>query len=154
MSLDILNELSTVDLNTVQTTLPIVQKGVYEAIVAELAFDQNKAQTGSLLNIKLTLTTAAKAEPDSAGNVKDLNAGFPIFDRISAVRTFKDDGTTVKYDPLPRFTAFREAITGSKAGIFMPIEQYIGKKVGIRIDAEDDATYGRKNVVKRYVKAS
>ena len=146
---DILNELSTVDLNTVQTALPIVQKGVYEAIVAELKFDENKAKTGQLLNIKLTLTTTAKAEDG-----KELNAGFPIFDRISAVRTFKDDGVTVKYDPLPRFAAFREGVTGSKAGAFMPIEQYIGRKVGIRLDVEDDAEFGRKNVVKRYVKAS
>lgn len=148
-----LNELDSVDLNTVQTALPIVQKGTYEAVVSELHFDDNKAKTGKLLNIKLTLVTGARSEPDDKGNVRELSPGFPLFDRISAVRTFKEDGS-VKYDPLPRFAAFREAVTGNKAGAFNPVEQYIGKHVGVRVDAEDDAEYGRKNVVKRYVKVS
>jgi hypothetical protein len=154
MSLDILNELSSVDLSTVQTALPVVAPGVYEVLVAELAFAANKANTGQLLNIKLTLVNPAKSIADDKGVVRDINVGFPIFDRISAVRTFKEDGTTVKYDPLPRFAAFREGVTGDKAGLFMPIEQYIGRKVGIRIAVEDDAEFGTKNVVKKYIKAT
>lgn len=151
---DVLNELESLDMTTVQTALPVLKAGTYEVVVAELKFDENKAQTGKLLNIKLTLTTPAKAETGLDGIERDVSPGFPIFDRISAVRTFKEDGTTVKYDPIPRFAAFKEGVTGSKTGAFMPIEQYIGKKVGVRLAVEDDEQFGRKNVVKRYIKAS
>jgi hypothetical protein len=144
-----MNELGTVDLSTVQTALPVLKAGTYEVLVAEASFSENKAKTGQLLNIKLTLVNAAVSLTDVA-----VNPGFPIFDRISAVRTFKEDGVTVKYDPLPRFAAFREGVTGDKAGAFMPVEQYIGKKVAVRIKVDDDPEFGQKNVVQKYIRAS
>ena len=149
MSLDILNELSSVDLTTVQTALPILKKGTYEVVVAELSITENKAKTGNLLNIKFTLVNPAQDE-----NGKEVHPGFPLFDRISLVRTFKEDGVTVKYDPLQNLKRFREAVTGDKGGVFMPLEQYNGKKLGVRVDVEDDATFGRKNSVDKYIRAS
>ena len=149
-----LNELDALDLSTVQTALPVLPAGVYEVIVSELKFDENKAKTGKLLNIKLTLVNPCKSLPDDKGATREVNQGFPLFDRISAVRTFKDDGIEVKYDPLPRFAAFKEGVLGDKTGAFMPLEQYAGKKVGVRIAVEDDAEFGRKNVVKKYIKAT
>ena len=147
---DVLNELNSLDLGTVQTALPILLAGVYEVLVAKLQFDENKAKTGKLLNIELTMINPTKDETGT----REVNPGFPLFDRISAVRTYKEDGTTVKYDPMPRFAQFREAVLGDKAGAFMPVEQYIGKKVAVRIKVEDDSEFGRKNVVARYVKTT
>lgn len=154
MSNDILNELASVDLNTVQTALPILKKGVYEVLVSEVSFVPNKAQTGQVFNIKFTLVNPAEGEPDDKGNPRTINAGFPLFDRISAVRTFKEDGVTVKYDPLQNFARFKEAVTGTKEGSFMPIEQYQGKRLGVRVGVEDDAQFGRKNTIEKYIKAS
>ena len=137
---DILSALDSIDLSSVETAMPILPAGLYQARVATMTADQNKAGTGHILNIKLQLT-----QPQQDGKGNPTNPNFPLFDRISLV-------ATEKYDPKPALARFMEGTLGHKNGKFMPLEQYIGQEVTVKVAIEDDAQYGRKNVVKGYIK--
>ena len=140
MERDILNELDSMDLSTVPTGVPVLSPGLVEVSVAELTLTPNKKGTGQNLNIKMVLTQPAV---DTQGNT--VNPGFPIYDRISLVQTDK-------YDPRPRLAEFKECFTGTKAGAFNPLEQYLGLTGSVRTKVEQSDEYGTKTVVGRYVK--
>jgi len=135
--IDIMQQLSNTDLSTVQTALPTLADGLYEATVAEIKTKPNSKGTGHNLEIKVTLNSSAPALVNDQPTT--VNPGFPVFDTISLVQT-TDEAGAVKYDPLPKLAAFREACTGSKAGSFMPLEQYIGARIAIRTKIETDKT--------------
>jgi hypothetical protein len=143
---DVLNEIQKTDLTTVQTTMPVLKAGLYEGTVAEAKVEKNKKDTGSNLNIKISLAHATTDE-----NGKAVNAGFPVFDTISLVRTFQADGTTVKYEPMTKVAAFAKGLGVSS---IMPVESLVGKPITFRVKIEDDVQYGRKNRIERYVAQS
>jgi len=138
--IDITNSLDSMDLSSVTTGVPMLPEGLYTVQVAELGTKANSKQTGSNLNIKLTLT-----EPANDINGNAVNPGFPIYDLISLVQTDR-------YDPRARLAEFKEAVTGTKEGVFTPLEQYLGLTVTIRLGIERSTEFGDKNRIKRYVK--
>jgi len=138
--IDITNDLDSMDLSNVETGIPLLADGLYVLQVAELSTKANKKGTGSNLNFKFVTT-----EPcvDIKGN--PVNPGFPVYDLISLVKS-------EKYDPIPKLAEFKEAVTGSKAGSFNPLEQYLGLTVTVKLKVERDAEYGDKNRIQRYIK--
>lgn len=157
--IDILSQIDNIDLSTVETARPHLASGVYEFTVQKMELvDQKAPKTGKNLNIQLGLVEPAQSVPNEKGETKLLNAGFPVFDLISLTKTFKENGD-VNYDPLPRLAKFREAVLGSKDGKFMPIEQYIGQRVMVKVnysatnvDKKTGQDYGPKTSVSDYVK--
>jgi hypothetical protein len=152
---DILNQLDSVDLSTVETSYPLLKTGVYPTTVASCQLEDQKApKTGKNLVIKYTLTETAESVDG-----RQVNPGFAIMERISLTKTFKDDGSP-KYDPLPRLAQFREAIFGkAETGTgFMPLEQYIGQAITIRVKHDphskgrDGTDYGPQSSVNGYVR--
>lgn len=148
--LDISAQLDNIDLSTVSTSFPMLAAGLQEVNVAEVKIEPQKApKTGKNLKIKLTLVNPAV---DIEG--KTVNAGFPLFDTVSLTKTFKDDGS-VKYDPTPKLALFKEVVTGSKDGTFMPLEQYIGKSCLVQVSfVPAQGEFGPQNRIQRYVKPS
>ena len=133
-------DLDNLDLSTVETGLPLLPEGLCEVTVTKIEAKANKAGTGNNLNITLATT-----QPMKSVDGKDINVGFPLFDLISLT-------PTEKYDPRPRLAEFKEGVTGSKAGAFNPLEQYIGLPVMVRLKIEKSEEYGNKNRIARYVK--
>lgn len=157
--IDILTQIDNIDLSTVDTDRPQLPSGLYEMKVAKMELvDQKAPKTGKNLQIQLGLVEPALSVPNSKGEQQKLNPGFSVFDLISLTATFNEDGSK-KYDPLPRLAKFREAVIGDKAGRFMPLEQYIGQTVMVKVaysatnvDKRSGEDYGPKTSVKDYVR--
>jgi len=153
-NIDILNDNTPVDLNQVRTALPIIKPSTQSGIIKKVEVTQNNKKTGYNLSLELTLTNPAEAEDG-----KEVQPGFPIFDLVSLVRTYAEDGITVKYDPIQKLVAIVEAVTGEKTGSLTPkeivlaIQGFVGRQVAFRLQVVDDEQYGRKNRVARYIKA-
>lgn len=159
--IDILAQIDNIDLSTVETARPNLPSGMYLMQVKEMKLvDQKAPKTGKNLSIQLGLVEPALAVPNEKGEQQKLNPGFPVFDTISLVQTFNPDGS-VRYDPLPRLAKFREAVVGSKDGKFMPLEQYVGQQVMVKVsytasnvDRKTGQDYGPKSSVQDYVRRS
>lgn len=152
--IDILSQLDSIDLNSVETARPNLPSGMFPVRVVKMELvDQKAPKTGKNLSIQLALVEPAQSVPNSKGETQMLQPGFPVFDLISLTKTFRDDGT-VKYDPLPRLAKFREAVKGDKAGQFLPLEQYIGMTVMVRTKYSVDPEYGPRTNVQDYVRKS
>lgn len=156
--IDILNQLSNINLSSVQTSFPLLATGLYDLTVAEMKVEQQKApKVGN--NIKIKLTTQ---NPSVDIDGKQVNPGFPMFDTISLTKSFKEDGS-INYDPAQKLAAFKEAVTGSKEGSFGApaewAELYVGKTVQARVtysptsvDKRTQKDYGPQSRIDRYVK--
>ena len=159
--IDILSQIDNIDLASVETARPNLPTGLYRFKVAKLELvDQKAPKTGKNLSIQLGLVEPQQSVPNSKGESQVLNVGFPVFDLISLTKTFKENGE-VNYDPLPRLAKFREAVLGDKSGKFMPLEQYLGREVIVKvrysetnIDKKTGQDYGPKTSVNDYVRAS
>lgn len=151
--LDILNDNTAVDLSTVRTSLPILAAGMYVVTLKAASVDANKKGTGSNLSLEVTLTNPAL---DDQG--KEVAPGFPLFDTVSLVRTFKPDGTTISYDPVKRLVELLEAFGVEKAGSMTPrdmlalIQSFIGQQTAVRTKIEKSDEYGDKTRIQRYSK--
>lgn len=155
---DILSQIDSIDLASVETARPNLPSGVYLMQVKKMELvDQKAPKTGKNLSIQLGLVEPAQSVPNHKGESQVLQPGFVTFDLISLTKTFREDGS-VKYDPLPRLAKLREAVLGSKDGKFMPLEQYVGQQVMVKVkyDADskgkDGESYGPKTSVQDYVR--
>lgn len=151
--LDILNDNTAVDLSTVRTSLPILAKGMYIVSLKAADVGANKKLTGSNLSIEVLLVNSGL---DDQG--KEVQPGFPLFDTISLVRTFKPDGTTVSYDPVKRLVELLEAFGVEKAGTMTPrdmitlLQTFLGQQCAVRTSIETSDEYGSKTRIQRYSK--
>lgn len=155
VGLDILNDNTAVDLTQVRTAMPVLKPALQQAVIKSVKVEPNKKQTGSNMALEYTLVNSAESDDG-----KIINPGFLVFDMISLVRTFKEDGTTISYDPVEKLVALIEAVTGEKTGTMTPkemvmaIQSFVGRQIAFRTVIEDDQQYGRKTRVARYVKSA
>lgn len=138
---DCLSILDNVDLAKVDRSFPILKEGAYVVEIAKFETKENKSKNGHNLYVTLKLTA-----PALTVDGKTMNAGFPINDLISLVRT-------EKYNPLEKLADIQLAALGKQQSGFR-FGDYIGRKVTIRLKIEEDEEYGTKNRVARYVKAA
>lgn len=112
-----LNALLGQDLSNVPTTTPLLQ-GLAELKVSEIKVEPAKNNPNNHnINIKLLTQTQMLAQDG-----RTINPGFPIYHTIAL-------GETEKYGKdriAENLAKFREWLTGSTAGQFAPVEQYIG----------------------------
>src|ERR1017187_72480 len=93
VGLDILSDNTPVDLTTVRTAMPVLKPALHSAIIKKVDLEANKKNTGSNLVFEFPLVNQAESDDG-----KLINPGFTVFDLISLVKTFKEDGTTVNYN--------------------------------------------------------
>ena len=128
-----------VDLTNTDTSFPLLEPGMYKFSVVKVEAVENKKKTGDNIKIELKLEQTAKSTKG-----EEIQAGFPIFDTISMVKT-------EKYDPKRKLAQFQEVALGAK-GPFAPLDRYLGKEVYAKIKVEDSEDYGEQNRVNLYVK--
>jgi hypothetical protein len=155
VGLDILNDNTPVDLTTVRTAMPVLKPSLHSAIIKKVELEPNKKNTGSNLVLEHTLVNQVEADDG-----KVINPGFTVFDLISLVKTFKDDGETVNYNPVEKLVAVIEAVTGEKSGSLTPremvslIQSFVGRQIAFRTVIENDEKFGAKTRIARYVKSA
>lgn len=112
-----LNALLGQDLGNVPTTTPLLQ-GLAELKVVEIKVEPAKNNPANHnINVKLVTQTAMLAQDG-----RQINPGFPIYHTIALGETEKYTQERIKEN----LAKFREWLTGSTAGQFAPVEQYIG----------------------------
>jgi hypothetical protein len=151
-SVDILNELMNADLGNVQTAMPVLDPGTHLVKVAAMDLVDNKDGTGKNLNIKFALVNPGSATIN--GVAAQVNPGYPVFHIISLNESRDKNTNELKYDPRVKLAQFREAVLGTKAGSFFPLEQYINRDVAIKtsIDTKDEAQFGKRVRIDRMTK--
>lgn len=134
------------DLTNVDSTYPVLQVGVVDFVVSDIKTEPTKKGNGH--NLTISLKTAMswntrEGAPRAPGHVIRDNIFLPSGSAASpeAVAMAKQ-----------KVAAFKEAVTGSKAGSFGSPDQYIGKPVTARIKIETSADYGDSNRVQAYVR--
>lgn len=137
-----LNSLLNSDLGNVATSLPLL-KGLAELEVIEITIKDNKAGDGSGINC-----TFALVNPMTSIDGRPVNAGFKVFHNVSLKETPKYSPEMIQTN----IARLKEGITGSKAGSFAPVEQYVGQKFMAQLAPKMDDQYGDKTVIARFVK--
>jgi hypothetical protein len=130
-----------VDLNKVETGIPILKPGDYDVKVVSM--DPVPIKSGKdgdeMLRIKMTLEDHATSRDG-----EDIHPGFPIFARASL-------RPTEKYDPVRRHLApLMDCFLGHRKSEF-ETEDFIGKVGRVRLIVRSDDTYGESNEVKAYI---
>jgi hypothetical protein len=155
VGLDILNDNTAVDLTTVRTAMPVLKPATHSAVIKKVSLDENKNRTGYNLNLEYTLVNQAESDDD-----KILNPGFVVFDLISLVKTFKEDGS-VAYNPVEKLVAIIEAVTGEKTGTMTPkemvllIQSFVGRSIVFRTVIDNkNPEFGTKTRIARYIKSA
>ena len=137
------------DLNDVDTSMPVLVEGLYILTVDKIEIVENKDRTGNnLLVIFKTASDATSLKGQAEGKEHDIKAGFQLRQYMAMqdnpnkpdARSFKENLAT-----------FQDAVTGSKKGNrgpFLP-STYIGRQVAARIKVKDDPDYGMQNNIAR-----
>lgn len=112
------------DLSSVDTSMPLLTKAIYDMSIDDISLVENKAKTGQNLKIKIKTTTDAvstRGEP--------IRSGWPLTTYISLVPT--EEYTK---DSINRALArFMKAVEG-KATSINPISRFKGKIVRVSVD--------------------
>ena len=127
-----------VDLNKVETGIPILPPGDYDVKVVSMEVAPTKAGDEQI-KIKFALE-----EPTHARDGEHIGAGFPVFARAALK-------TTDKYDPVRRhLVPLMDCFLGQRPSEF-ETEDFIGKVGKIRLMIRNDDQYGESNEVRAYI---
>jgi hypothetical protein len=128
-----------IDLNKVETGIPILPAGDYNVKVESMESRPNKAGDSEVLWFKLVLEDNATSRDGET-----LHAGFPIFGRASLK-------VTEKYDPIRRHLApLMDCFLGFRTNEF-ETEDFVGKSGRVRLQIRQDPEYGESNEIKSYI---
>jgi len=142
---DALQQLLGSDLSGVSTAMPVLEPNTYDFTIAKIEAVDNKAKTGKVLVISLTLAQSAVAFETH----KVINAGFPVITRMGLVESDKYSAEDIKRN----LATFQEAALGERlAAGFLPLEQYYGKTITARTKVESTADFGNQTVIARWIK--
>lgn len=140
--IDQLNALLNADLSTVDTSRPLL-KGLANLKCTKAEIVATKNGTGNL-----TKFTFATQEPMQAIDGRSVNPGYPVFHQMSLTPTEKYPIERIK----EALAKFREGMTGSQAGNFAPIEQYIDMTAMVQLKPVLSDEFGDKTEIARFVK--
>lgn len=128
-----------VDLNSVETGIPILPPGDYDVRVVSMEVAPTKAGDEQI-KIKFALEDGATARDGER-----VNPGFPVFGRAALK-------TTEKYDPVKRhLVPLMDCFLGTRPTTGFETEDFIGKVGRIRLKIRHDDQYGESNEVAAYV---
>ncbi len=132
------------DLNDVDTSMPVLMEGLYALIVDKIEVVQNKDQTGN--NLKVTYATMADATSlagNETGDINDIKAGF----KLTQFMPLQANPEKPDYKYEKNLARLQDAVTGSKQGNrgkFMPTT-YIGRPLMGKVKVQKDEEYGVRN---------
>ena len=145
----ILDILNTADLTDVSIRPPLI-KNETDVQFTVISCKLVPAKDGVNQNVEIILRTVGDYASNRAG--VDVTAGKEFTYWISLKQVDKNGKD--RTDPIKRdCTAFKLAATGSKAGSFMPLEQYVGRQVTGRVivDKDEKGQYGDQNRIVRWI---
>jgi hypothetical protein len=120
-----------VDLTTVDTTIPVLPKGLYDLQIKGMTKEANKTQTGH--NLKVELQTTSEITSQQGNPIKP---GFKLFMYIPLQTK---EGST--FDYRIKLAQLQEAALGEKRPTFNS-EELIGKTVRASCKPEDTDEFG------------
>lgn len=139
--------LLTADLTKVDTSRPLLAKGPMRFRVASMKIVKSKKSKVDMIETVFVSEFPSDSAPAKDGTVTHLNPGFRIMDNM----TVEPTGDLTEEQILKSLARRRAELTGSQAGNFLPLEQYIGKLVDCVVDIQDDETgeYGPQNRLRK-----
>lgn len=99
-----------VDLNQVDTSIPVIKPGLYDMEVADITKEENKDKTGYNLKVKFVTKEPAKSHKDEE---QEINAGFPLFKYYPLQ---KKEGGSDKFDWRVGLAQLIDACLGTEMG--------------------------------------
>lgn len=137
------------DLNDVDTSMPVISEGLYVLTVDKIEIVENKSKTGNnLLVIYKTTGPTTSLKGQLEGKELDIAAGFQLRQYMPLQQNpDKPDAR----DYTENLANLQDAVTGSKKGTrgkFMP-STYIGRQVAAKVKVQDDPDYGKGNSIAR-----
>jgi hypothetical protein len=135
------------DLTGVSTAFPLIAPCTVTGVIAECSAETSK-NGKPILQMKLT---ASHPVTTTLGEQK---TNFPFRHMISLTPTYKEDGTTLKYDPRQNLKLLKEAVWGDGNGAFGDPATYIGKTVSFAIVIESSVEFGDQNRIRRFLKTN
>lgn len=160
--IDILNQLDSVDLSTVETAFPLLKAGNVLTTISECKFTKDEGDDKKpYCLIKYTLAQPWETVTHGDLVTKPINVGFPITQRVY-VGQYEDqnDGGKLKWYGLPQLTLLRECVFGKAppGTKFNPAEM-IGQNVTVKlkfdpapVNKKTKEVYGPQTVVDGYVR--
>jgi hypothetical protein len=148
-SQDILAILNTADLTNTDISRPLLKDQSDVALQVEtIKVVLTRDRTSN--NIEIVLKTVNMQKSNKPG--RDLNPGFKVFHRIP-LKQIDKNGADRTEEVKSACAAFKLACTGTKAGSFMPLDQYLNRRVTARviIDKDEGGQFGDKNIVARWI---
>jgi len=132
-------EIEDVDLETVETGIPILKSGTYNVRVNSIEKKETK-KGGHML--KIELLTLDEAETEGG---EPVAVDFPLFDNIGIT-------PTEKYTPKMiggKLAALMECFLGRRTKALDP-EDFVNAEGRVRVIIEDSEQYGKSNRIKAY----
>jgi len=138
-----------IDLNEVDTSMPVLTEGLYILNIDKIEVVENKDKTGNnLLVMYKTVAPATSIKGQAEGKTEDIRPGYPLRQYMPLQNNpDKPDAR----DFTENLAVLQDAVTGStkgNRGRFMP-STYIGKQVAARVKIQDDPNYGKQNSIAR-----
>jgi hypothetical protein len=141
-----LNDLLSADMSNVDTSYPVLAKGLKELVIAEVKEVDNKAQTGKVLEVHLKTTLPDVNIQAKPGTDNVVQAGFPILHRIGLTPTDKYTIAMIKR----AIAIFKEAVFGDKNTPAQPAD-FAGRNVMAQVTIENSQEFGNQNRISRFV---
>lgn len=155
-------ELLDLDLNSVDTSLPLLQPGVYKLQIVDSIVEPNSAGDGHIWRLRLETT-----EPATGMRDEQLPARFPIFTVLSL--TPKGNATQEMIarnvasvvqaltPPLEERVPVRAIFDGSWPEVARKfVGRYVEARVGVQPERTDERTgrrFAAQNTIDRFIKA-
>ena len=148
---NILDILNTKDLTTVDLVPPLIKDGAkvtFDVMSLELVASKSDPDE---TNIQIKLETAHEV-PSNKGTMLPPRRKFT---HTISLKTTSKDGADLTDMVERNCAAFKSAALGTKAGTFMPLEQYLGRQVVGVVTIQKDKTgaYGDQNRISRFISA-
>jgi len=145
----ILDLLNTKDLTDVDLVPPLMKDGskvTFDILKIELVPSKSDPDE---TNLQVNLETAHEVPSNKGGTIPARRK----FTHTISLKTTSKDGADLTDMVERRVTEFKQAALGTKAGTFMPLEQYLGRQVVGVVSIQKDKTgaFGDQNRIGRFV---
>jgi len=145
----ILDLLNTKDLTDVDLVPPLMKDGskvTFDILKVEIVASKSNPDEQ---NVQVSLETAHEV-PSNKGGVIPARRKFT---HTISGKTTSRDGSDITELVERRLAEFKQAALGTKAGLFTPLEQYLGRQIVGVVTIQKDTTgaFGDQNRINRFV---
>ena len=131
------------DLNTLETSLPVIKPGIYELVIKNAEIIQPTV-AGKAPALKLTMesTTPLESVPDAEGKVTQVEVGHPFFAQTQLAPTGKASWKMVAQNIAQVTQALRPRIEGK---LSLPVDPWFKQLEGRTVRVKVAALPSREN---------